>query len=465
LKPLRAGKVEEVPESRYAALFPPNVKTDLVLAKVGLTPKSFADWECKRPLDTDRLKDGKTPYFKGYFDAQDRLRQVESFGPDGGLSDGPLGCAAVRYQYDSKNRLIQETFFGADGKPGENRYLVVAAHHAYDEQDRRVETRFYDKDGKPAEDHLGVHRRLYREGTDSLEYRSDGTRRVRWLPPINLGRRINAASSWHPAISFDAREMYFSSGWTGITYTALQEVVRTTWSVDHWSSPERVRVAGRPARGLRAALSSDGKLMAVVGWKRSPPGMHDSVVDPVFPQLPNYGLADIYIFERNGGEWQRVRNAGPKINRANEEGGAAFAPGTYTLYFSANLPDKPSELWVSDYEKGDWGEPRAVGIGDVWEPAFSPEGRRLFFVSKRKGSFGGDDIWMAEKQAAGWARPINLGTEVNGGGDDSRPSLTLNGNVLYYCSCCPWNLVATGHADSEIAIRHMANLYAWSDSP
>jgi hypothetical protein len=260
---------------------------------------------------------------------------------------------------------------------------------------------------------------MYRDGTDSLEYRLDGTHRVRWLPRINLGGGINAGGSWHPAISFDAREMYFSSGWTGSTYTGSQGIFRTTWAGDHWSSPERVRVAGQPARGLRAALSGDGKLMAVVGWKRSPYGMPDSIVDRDFPDLPNYGLADIYILERNDSGWQTVRNAGPKINRANEEGGAAFAPGTYTIYFSANLPDKPSELWLSDYEKGEWGEPRAVGIGDVWEPAFSPDGRRLFFVSKRKGSFGGDDIWMTEKRAAGWTRPINLGSEVNGGGDDN----------------------------------------------
>jgi formylglycine-generating enzyme required for sulfatase activity/Tol biopolymer transport system component len=463
LKPLQAGGVENVPESKYAASFPPRVKTEFALSTARLTQKYFSDWNCTRVMDPKSVPQAKAPYFKGYLDSKGKLRQVESYDKAGKPKDGPLGCAIARNWYNSEGSLVQEAFFGTDGKPCENRDLVVAAHHAYDSEGRRVETRFYDQDGQPAGDRLGVHRRVYREGKDPLEYRVDGKPRQRWLPPIDLGKRINQYSPWNPCLAPDGKEMYCG------TYSGLPEdrkgvVFRMVWQEGRWSDPQPVLAAGKRLLGLRTAISSDGKFMALVAWKNDPFGAKIE-----YPDLPNYGMADIYVTECNSGVWQAVRNAGPKLNRLNfnEEPGVAFVPGTHTLCFAAAPEGQGTAqltLWLSDREGDQWGEPRPLNLGQAAKPIFSADGKRLYFESSRKASFGRLDIWMTEKQGDTWARPINLGPDVNGPWNDAGPALMPDGSVLYFCRDSPWKLLVTGRADSEAAIRYMADIYALGEA-
>ncbi|NUQ64445.1 MAG: SUMF1/EgtB/PvdO family nonheme iron enzyme [Pirellulales bacterium] len=467
LKPLQEGKREDVPESRYAALFPPKVKTQFDLSQIGLTSKVFADWECKSPLDPDRLKDGQTPFFKGYFDTQGRLHQVESYGPNGGMVNEPQkGCAAVRYWYGAKNRRTQETFLGADGKSVDNRFMEVIVHYAYDDADRKVESRFYDKDGKPAEDFLGVHRRVYREGTDALEYRLDGTPRQRWLPAIKLGKWFDHGTTHpEPAISADGKDLYFCADRL-VDGTRQRGIFHMKW-VDqdhHWSEPEPVLAGGKLLRGRFPAVSSNGNFLAVCALRNDPSHGQE------YPDLPNYGGEDVYVTERQGDAWGAVRNGGPKLNDTRRTGGKGcwglcFAPGTDSLCFVAN-----HLFWLSDREGIEWSEPRRIPVEVIdipCMPALAVGGKQLYYQSgvqeSRKG-LGVQDIWMCRKEQNGWARPINLGREVNGGGTDASPTVTADGSIMYYLRYgWSFDLCVTGRADSEEAIRHLADIHALGD--
>jgi hypothetical protein len=452
LKPLKEAKPEDVPEAKYADQFPPKQEFNLTLSTTGMTVKYFADFECKRLLDADRVKIGDTACFKAYFDQPDRLRQIESYGKDGGLSDIPCqGCATVRYWYNAQGLPVQEAFLDAAGKPCENNRLEVVAFHAYDAGGKRVESRFFDGKGQPAEDRLGVHRRCYLADKEPFEYRLDGTHRERWLPAVNLGKRINQNSAWWPCLTPDGKELYFATNWGPNTRTGIH---RSVWQGDHWSDPQPVLAGGKPLVGLRSAISSDDSLMAFCAWKTDHNGGQE------YPHLPNYGGADIYITERKNGQWQAVRNAGPKINASNEEGGQAFVPGTHTLCFCVGW----SELWLADREGDQWGSPRPFDFHPAGQPGFSSNGDRLYFAAGRKGGFGNSDLWMAKKQDGGWSRPINLGwPEVNDGGDEAGPCPTLDGMVLYHSRCCPWGIHVTGRADNEAAIRHVAEIYAHAE--
>ena len=70
------------------------------------------------------------------------------------------------------------------------------------------------------------------------------------------------------------------------------------------------------------------------------------------------------------------------------------------------------------------------------EPAFSPDGKKLFFTSNRPlndtGSKAKDyDIWYVEKTGKGWSGPVNLGSTINGPLDEFYPSLAKNGNLYF----------------------------------
>jgi len=59
----------------------------------------------------------------------------------------------------------------------------------------------------------------------------------------------------------------------------------------------------------------------------------------------------------------------------------------------------------------------------------------LYFSSNREGGKGGRDIWLTYRRASGrWAKPINLGTNVNTTADDESPFYHPDGNTLYFMS-------------------------------
>lgn len=68
-------------------------------------------------------------------------------------------------------------------------------------------------------------------------------------------------------------------------------------------------------------------------------------------------------------------------------------------------------------------------------PCLSHDGNTLYFVSDRKGSFGGRDIYASERLSDGkWSEPYNLGKEVNTNDDEESPFIMLDGVTLCYSS-------------------------------
>ena len=464
LKAPQSQAVEEYAASINAASFPPQATLQTTLAVEGLKTAYFKDSQCKMPLNPDIVTQGRTAYFKAQVDADGRVHQIESYGSGGVRSDKATGWAAVRYWFDEDGRKIQETFLDKDDKPAENGELVIVARHAYDSQRERIETRFYGANEEKAEDRLGVHRRVFESKAAIKEFRLDGSPRELWLDPINLGSRINQDAAWRQTVTADGREMYFATGWRGGSIADRKGIYRVVWKGDHWSDPEPVLIDGKPLRGLSPSISSDGRFMAVFGWKSSPYPYLQGVDE--FPDLVNYGGADIYISERKNDAWQPLRNAGAMVNAFDQEGGACFIPGTHSLCIATRQNRGVGyELGISDRQGDEWGRPRPLNLSDARNPAFSADGQRLYFSSERKGSFGHDDVWVSQKRGDDWSRPVNLGSGINHvDTDDSFPAM-LGDGIMYFSRCGrPWHIWVTGRSDSEAAIRHMADIYAHGDT-
>ncbi|GEM_PF-1126671 len=67
------------------------------------------------------------------------------------------------------------------------------------------------------------------------------------------------------------------------------------------------------------------------------------------------------------------------------------------------------------------------------QPALSPDGNTLYFVSNRPGGFGGSDIYVATKMGDTWSSPLNLGEEINTPHDEVYPFIDKN-SALYFSS-------------------------------
>src|SRR5207253_10441828 len=79
---------------------------------------------------------------------------------------------------------------------------------------------------------------------------------------------------------------------------------------------------------------------------------------------------------------------------------------------------------------GPWSPPVNIAAlnttSDEGNPAFSLDGRFVFFQSKRPGGLGGIDIWVAQRNNThddfGWQPAVNLGPGVNSADDDNGPA-------------------------------------------
>ncbi|PBQ33470.1 hypothetical protein CNR22_17365 [Sphingobacteriaceae bacterium] len=119
----------------------------------------------------------------------------------------------------------------------------------------------------------------------------------------------------------------------------------------------------------------------------------------------------------------------------------------FIYYNDAKVADKRGgSVFVSKVANGKWKAPESLGKpinSSYWEggACVSPDGKRYFFTSERKGSFGGSDIWMVEKVSkAEWGTPVNLGSEINTVYDEGGMFLAPDGKTLFFCSNGPGSM-------------------------
>ena len=174
-----------------------------------------------------------------------------------------------------------------------------------------------------------------------------------------------------------------------------------------------------------------------------------------FPALTADGETLIFTRQVNGNEdfwtsqfknntWNSATPLSTKINTTKyNEGAQTISPdGKYLFFTGCNRPDGLGrcDVYVSHREGKDWGEPYNVGKpvnSEYWEsqPAISPDGRTLYFISNRPGGSGGYDIWKSTiTDDAKWGPAINLGPEINTPYDENTPFLHADGKTLYFSS-------------------------------
>ena len=96
--------------------------------------------------------------------------------------------------------------------------------------------------------------------------------------------------------------------------------------------------------------------------------------------------------------------------------------GNTALWFSRNRPGGPGnyDIWMSRRASGGWHDATAVSFNSPsrdFDPAFSRDGRFVYFSSDRPGR-GGDDIYRVAVTSKGFGTPESLGDAVNSSGNE-----------------------------------------------
>ena len=97
------------------------------------------------------------------------------------------------------------------------------------------------------------------------------------------------------------------------------------------------------------------------------------------------------------------------------------------------------DLYISRLGEGNaWSQPARLPISDstAWDgsPAFSADGKTLYFASNRAGGAGGIDLYRTSIDASGrFGRPVNMGRDINTPGDEMFPYVAPSAK-LYFAS-------------------------------
>ncbi|HEX5664018.1 MAG TPA: hypothetical protein VFX93_11040 [Xanthomonadaceae bacterium] len=129
--------------------------------------------------------------------------------------------------------------------------------------------------------------------------------------------------------------------------------------------------------------------------------------------------------------------------------------GNTALWFSRDRPGGAGgyDIWMSRRTAGVWGEASPVAFNSPtrdFDPAFSSDGRFVYFCSDRPGGMGGDDLYRVAVTGAGFGAVEHLGPAVNSAANEFAPMLAPLGDRLLFSSDRPGG--AGGH-DLFLAAR------------
>ncbi|MCC7302937.1 MAG: OmpA family protein [Bacteroidia bacterium] len=155
---------------------------------------------------------------------------------------------------------------------------------------------------------------------------------------------------------------------------------------------------------------------------------------------------DIWYCKRKAdGSWTGALPLGPPVNTMEHEATVGLsADGYLMLIYKDEMGD--GNIFLSEFTGKEWTAPDKIDATNTvptdinskaWEPSacVTPDGNTLYFVSDRKGGYGGRDIYRVKRLPNGnWSMAQNLGPVINTPYDEDAPFMHPDNRTLFFSS-------------------------------
>jgi outer membrane protein OmpA-like peptidoglycan-associated protein len=175
----------------------------------------------------------------------------------------------------------------------------------------------------------------------------------------------------------------------------------------------------------------------------------------------NEKFKDLYwVKMENDSTFGKPENLGKKVNTKANDGSAVIDPTGRIMYYTICGGGKFKKYWGCSIYQSEfivdaksWGKPRKVeGLnGEVpvvvntrgktkskptydAQPSLSADGNTMYFVSNRPGGLGETDIWYSKRAGQAWGTPQHCGPNVNSPYSEIYPFIGQDGKTLYFAS-------------------------------
>ncbi|HEV3022923.1 MAG TPA: hypothetical protein VGX76_10660 [Pirellulales bacterium] len=237
--------------------------------------------------------------------------------------------------------------------------------------------------------------------------------------------------------------------------------IGATIALAAWLVPRRIEGLAL-VDGSHRWLADDQPIRRLVAWQ--PPAELTEVVTPrvppdelTLPHWSNLGTTLYFTLRRAKGDWDLYRarrvdgrreGAVPlvELNTPSDEVGVSVSADGDELYLASNRPGGVGgfDLYVSRKSKAGWGLPQNLGkaintAADELDPTLTPDGQRLFFTSDRGSSPAKTDLFIVRRPSldSAWGEPAAL-RELNLAGSNERGGqVSPDGAFLYFSSDRP----------------------------
>ncbi len=156
-------------------------------------------------------------------------------------------------------------------------------------------------------------------------------------------------------------------------------------------------------------------------------------------------LQDVWYSDMNeNGNFKEAANIGYPINNSSSNFAVSISPDQNSMLLGTVYKPRveyEQGLSISYFEGEQWSFPKKIVIDDYYTKqskttsSLASDGKTLLMALDRGDGYGQNDIYVSfRKDDGSWAKPLNLGPQINTADDDVAAFLASDGKTIYYSS-------------------------------